>query len=97
MLPMPTTVMLPLPRALTPAQSAAAASSDEDFIIFTVDEPFNLMGYLLSVPECIATAYYLSLCRPYELHDFIDALDWQNLSEDNFADLLRYSLPKNAW
>lgn len=52
------------------------------------------MGYLLSVPECIATAYYLSLCRPYELHDFIDALDWQNLSEDNFADLLRYSLPK---
>lgn len=76
-----------------PPQCADAAS-DEDVTIFTIDESLNMLGYLESTSECTVIAFYLSLCRSFQLHEFIAALDWENLSEPDFENLLIYSLPK---
>jgi hypothetical protein len=62
--------------------------------IFTIDESFNMLGYLASISECTVVAFYLSLCRSFQLHEFIAALDWENLSEPDFENLLIYGLPK---
>ena len=67
---------------------------EEDAVVFTVNENCNMQQYKPGVSECTVLAYYLSIMRPFQLHEFTDALDWQNMSDENFDNILIYSLPK---